>query len=101
MLLAASLFSYDAFARSCSIVPVNNAMYGNKSKTEDTLSSNGNGVLDDDAEESSQYPQRFAASNSLQTQGGAAKSGSSTEVVGAVKKAQVNKYTCYYSIYLV
>ena len=83
------VFSDQVCTRFCSIVPVNSAICGNKSKTEDTLSSNGNGVLDDDGEESLQYPQRFAASSSLQNQGGA-KSASPADIVGAAKKTQVN-----------
>jgi hypothetical protein len=76
-----SIFSW----RFCSIVPANNATCGNKSKTEDTLSSNG--ISNDDVEESSQYP-KFVASTSFQAQN-SARSGSSADVVSLVKKTQV------------
>ncbi len=70
------------------IVPVNNACVGNKSKTEDTL--NSNGVLVDDTEESLQFSQKSVTNSGSQVN---SKSGSSTDVSSIVKRALVRKWS--------
>lgn len=69
------------------IVPVNNATAGYKSKTEDTL--NSNGVLTEDTEESSQFLQKSGANASSQMQINY-KSGSKTDVSSTAKRTQVS-----------
>ncbi|XP_065214449.1 la-related protein 4 isoform X2 [Planococcus citri] len=67
------------------IVPVNNATAGYKSKTEDTL--NSNGVLTEDTEESSQFLQKSGTNASSQMQINY-KSGSKTDVSSTTKRTQ-------------
>ena len=68
------------------IVPVTSATVGNKSKTEDTL--NSNGVLADDAEESSQFSHKSVANSASQVSNNS-KSGSSVDIASVAKKTQV------------
>lgn len=69
------------------IVPVNNASCGNKSKTEDTL--NSNGISTEEVEEPSQYLQKSVSNASSQTQTHF-KPGSLTDSTNNVKKPQVS-----------
>lgn len=75
------------------IVPVTSATVGNKSKTEDTL--NSNGVLADDAEESSQFSQKSVANSTSQVTNNS-KPGSSVDIASVAKKTQVKLAFCFY-----
>lgn len=83
------LVTDDVFASSIiyRIVPVNNATAGNKSKTEDTL--NSNGILTEDAEEPSQFLQKSVTNASSQMQINS-KSGSTADVSSGTKRTQVS-----------
>lgn len=66
------------------IVPVNNAAAGNKSKTEDTL--NSNGILTEEGDESSQFSQPKSVTNVSSQMQINSKSGSATADVSSAAK---------------